>query len=328
MEQKAILYSLDEKITQKQLKELKNFKLDKEQSQKLQDYCSKNNIKSSFKFNFKKTKSPPYLIYYIWDEKILENKIGIWVVWPRKINKFIENYLEKFFDFIKDFKQEIIIISGLAYWTDELAHNLAIKNNIKTIAVLWFWLAKWLASKSRHLIKQIIENNWLVISEFKLKQEWTYWTFPQRNRIIAWLSDFLFVPQWGEKSWTLITINYAIEKQIPVYSCFSKCDDINGEGTNKLISQNKIIWIYNFEKFKEEIQKKYFKTQKTKKIKKENLNLSQEEKIILKQIEKWNNTVDLIITNSNLETFIVFSLLSNLELKWIIYENWWKYFIK
>ena len=101
-----------------------------------------------------------------------------------------------------------------------------------------------MAGTTRHLIQDIVDNKWLVISEFKLKQEGTNRTFPQRNRIIAGLSDFLFVPQAAYNSWTLITVEDALKINVPVYSCFSHYLDESWQGTNQLIQKGQIKGIY------------------------------------------------------------------------------------
>ena len=56
-----------------------------------------------------------------------------------------------------------------------------------------------------------------MISEFKLDQEPAQYTFPQRNRIIAGLSDVLFLPEAGKESGSLITVDFALQMQKPVY---------------------------------------------------------------------------------------------------------------
>jgi DNA processing protein len=57
-----------------------------------------------------------------------------------------------------------------------------------------------------------------VLSEFRLKQVPSRWTFPQRNRIIAGLADAVFVPAAGEKSGSLITVDFALQMHKDVYS--------------------------------------------------------------------------------------------------------------
>jgi len=48
-----------------------------------------------------------------------------------------------------------------------------------------------------------------VISEFKFTQQPQTYTFPQRNRIIAALSDVVYLPEASQKSGSLITLEFA-----------------------------------------------------------------------------------------------------------------------
>lgn len=319
MHKKSILFSLDEKITQVQLKKLKDIDFNEEQAERLLKYCKEKNIKDVVwkEVFLKKTKNPPHLLYYIWNYDILKTKKLIGIVWPRDITPFIKKYLNLFFEKIKNF-ENIAIVSGLAEWTDTYAHELSIKHNIPTVSVLWFGLAKALNGTTRHLVKKIVKNHGLVVSEFKLKQPWTNRTFPQRNRIIAWLSDLLFVPQAHENSWTLITVNDAIDINTNVYSCFSDIEDEFWKGTNKLIAQWKINWIYDFELFIEKIKKELNIQEHclTTHIDMESLN--EEEKIIISNIQKWNNTLEKIQAHSNLDLNTILNTISILELKWIL----------
>ena len=319
MHKKAIFYSIDEKITPTQLKKLDNIKLENED--KFLKYCKENDIKAKLanEVNLKKTKNPPYILYYIWNYDLILNKKIVWIVGPRKITPFIKQYLDKFFENIKDF-ENIAIVSGLADGTDTYAHQLSIKYKIPTIAVLWFGIAKGLSSTTRHIIKEIVENDWLVLSEFKLKQTWTNWTFPQRNRIIAWLSDILFVPQAMQNSWTLITIEQANKIKIPVYSCFSDIEDLWWKWTNEQIVLWNINWIYDFNLFLEYIKKQFWYKKKKKKI---NLELNEKEKLIVENIQKWNNTLEKLVFATNLETSEILNYLSILEIKWIVKNSWW-----
>jgi DNA processing protein len=50
-----------------------------------------------------------------------------------------------------------------------------------------------------------------------LNFEPTLWSFPQRNRLIAGISDYLFVPEAKEKSGSLITVDFAIKFKKQVF---------------------------------------------------------------------------------------------------------------
>jgi len=329
MDEKSIIYSLDNKITISQLKKTKKIELKNTEKEKFLEYCKKNNIKSLIweKKLFKKTKQIPYITYYIWNLDILKTKKIIAIVWPRQMNTTTSRLVKDFFKKIK-YNNRIAIISGLADGVDSLAHNLAIENNIPTISVLWFGLAKAISWNTKHLIKKIVDNNWLVISEFKLKQPGTNWTFPQRNRIIAWLSDVLFVPQARENSWTLITIDDAIKIKIPIFSCFSSIYNEIWTGTNKLIAQNHIKWIYDLDIWIQEILdtlKINNLEQNDKAI--DTTCMSDKEKLIFEAIKTWSNTIDLICNNINLDSWEILNLLSMMEISWYINENNWEYYI-
>jgi len=225
----AAIYSIDEKLTWKKLSEVNINNYDKEVIKSFFNWCEKHNIKSLFKENikWKSINHIPYLIYYKWNIKLLDKKI-IGIVWPRDCSNYAKSILEKFFEEIKWYSDQIVTISGMADGIDKLCHTLSIKYNIPTIAILWWWLWHYINSKDRHFIKDIEKNWWLIISEFKIKFKPTNWSFPKRNRIIAWFSDILFVPQAKKKSGTLITVDFAHKYEIPIYSCFSHIFDKNG----------------------------------------------------------------------------------------------------
>ena len=288
------------------------------------DFCKKYNVKYLVwdEVFLKKTRPLPYVLYYQWNISLVNKKI-IWIVWPRKITTFIKLALKKFFNFL-DWK-DVVVVSGFAFWTDQYAHKLALKHNIPTIAVLGFGFKKAVVSADRHFLNEIVEKNWLVLSEFRLDQLGANWTFPQRNRIIAGLSDFLFVPQAAKNSWTLITVENAIDFKIPVYSCFSSYDEESGRWTNQLISDGKINWIYDFELFLKEISEKFWLERVWEKVQ---LELSLEEEQIIKILKSWKNSLEEIVMELGLIVPEVLNILSEMELKGLIYERVGKYYTK
>ncbi|NCQ81939.1 hypothetical protein GW750_03940 [bacterium] len=46
-------------------------------------------------------------------------------------------------------------------------------------------MRRFLQSKKRHAIDHILKAGGLILSEYKLDQRPTHYTYPQRNRIIA-----------------------------------------------------------------------------------------------------------------------------------------------
>jgi DNA processing protein len=133
--------------------------------------------------------------------------------------------------------RDIVTISGWAEWVDTYAHTLSMKYNIPTIVVLGWWIGHYLNSGRNAFLEKVVALWWLVLSDYKLFYSPQTFTFPARNRIIAWLSKALFVPEAAEKSWSLITVDVAHKLQIPIYAPMQDVFCETSLGTNRYIQQ-------------------------------------------------------------------------------------------
>ena len=75
----------------------------------------------------------------------------------------------------------------------------------------------------------------MIISEYPPSSIPNKNKFPSRNRIIAGLSKGVLVPEMGEKSGSMHTINYAIEFNRDVFVIPGKINSPMSKGTNELI---------------------------------------------------------------------------------------------
>lgn len=103
--------------------------------------------------------------------------------------------------------------------------------------------------RQRELIQRIVQAGGLVISEFKLKKEPTHYTFPQRNRIIAGLSDVLFVPEAGQGSGSLITVDFALQMHKPVCVVPGSIYSSTSAGVNQLLADGKVRAVHDMGQF-------------------------------------------------------------------------------
>jgi DNA processing protein len=99
------------------------------------------------------------------------------------------------------------VVSGLALGIDSLSHQIALKNNAYTIGVLGSGLTRdvFYPSGNWNLRNQIIESGGCVMTEFYPDSKANIYTFPQRNRILAALTEITWVVQASVKSGSLIT---------------------------------------------------------------------------------------------------------------------------
>lgn len=134
-------------------------------------------------------------------------------------------------------KQGIIIVSGLALGIDGLAHQTALDNQGKTIAVLGSGVDRLTVHPSSHrqLAEDIIERGGLLISEYPPEFKPTNYSFPQRNRIIAGLSLATLIIEAAKKSGALITAQCALDYNREVLAIPHPITANTGEGANNLI---------------------------------------------------------------------------------------------
>ncbi|MBI3559018.1 DNA-processing protein DprA [Candidatus Gottesmanbacteria bacterium] len=137
------------------------------------------------------------------------------------------------------------VVSGFMYGTDQYAHQTTINNGGKTIAVLGWGINKKLEDYDKKLAEEIIASGGLLISEWE-EQEGALWTFPARNRIVAALSDEVFVIEAAEKSGSLITAGMAAKLKRQVWAVPGPITSKTSVGTNNLIAEGKAkMWLAN-----------------------------------------------------------------------------------
>jgi DNA protecting protein DprA len=96
----------------------------------------------------------------------------------------------------------LVIVSGLAYGVDTVAHTIAIEHGGKTIAVIGTPLDKATPSENAPLQERIYQEH-LLISRFAKGEKTFRTSFPLRNRLMATLSDATVVMEASDTSGTL-----------------------------------------------------------------------------------------------------------------------------
>lgn len=129
------------------------------------------------------------------------------------------------------------IISGLAYGIDSVAHICALNDGLPTFGVLGHGLNTVYPIQNYNLAQSMLAQGGLVSEFFSMTAASAY-NFPQRNRIIAALSDLCIVVEGGIKSGSMITPRFAREFNREVLAVPGRIGDVYSEGCNKLIDSN------------------------------------------------------------------------------------------
>lgn len=250
MLKKMIAYSLDPKIPLSQI-EKGDFEYDIGKYQKLSEWIEEHKvcaiIDSDKDFHYKLLPIRPKVrhCYYIGDLSLLNKKI-LGIVGPRMMSNYGKQVLENVFSLAP--KYDLVTISGMAEGVDQCCHRLSSDFGIPTIAVLGWGIGYYMKRSKRTIIEQIVANGGLVLSEYKLWEKPTHYTFPQRNRLIAGLADVLFLPEAGEKSGSLITVDYALSMKKPVYATPNSIFSPTSFGILQYLEKGYIKPILNIEK--------------------------------------------------------------------------------
>ena len=186
---------------------------------------------SKYSKKLKEIYDPPQLLYYKGNIDLL-NADSIAIVGSRSCTTYgIEQ--------TKIFSRELtragfVIVSGLAEGVDSIAQKECIKNNGHTIVVLAGRLNDVYPSINKKLAEEILEKDGLILCETMPTQLPRY-GFVQRNRIIAGLSLGVFVPEAGEKSGSLHTVEYANDYGRQIFALPGPVSSSKSVGTNRLI---------------------------------------------------------------------------------------------
>lgn len=177
----------------------------------------------------------PVLLFYRGTADLNTSKI-ISFVGTRSNSDYGKLVCEKLIEELAD--QNILVVSGLAFGIDTIAHKAALKNNLPTVGVLAHGLDRIYPTQNKTLAKQMTEQGGL-LTDFISNTNPDKQNFPKRNRIVAGMCDALIVIESGKKGGSLITAELANGYNKDVFAIPGKTTDIKSEGCNYIIKQNK-----------------------------------------------------------------------------------------
>ena len=151
------------------------------------------------------------------------------------------------------------IVSGLAYGVDKAAHDGTLSVGGKTYAVLGCGVDVCYPKSNFETYERIISSGGGILSEYPPGTKPLSCLFPQRNRIIAGLSDGILVTEAKRRSGSLITVTLGLEYGKNIYAVPGRVTDVVSEGCNYLIREGaKSVFTANdiLEDFEEVLQKK------------------------------------------------------------------------
>ncbi len=130
----------------------------------------------------------------------------------------------------------LTVVSGMALGIDGAAHQGALEGPSRTVAVVGTGLDRVYPKRHLKLAHRIAEQG-LIVSEFPLGTPPLMANFPQRNRIIAALSQGTLVVEAAVQSGSLITARLALEQGKEVFAIPGSIHSPQSRGCHLLIRQ-------------------------------------------------------------------------------------------
>ena len=309
-------------IAQKDADKILSFDINK--IYKIIDDCIKNNIfvvtvcDNNYPERLRNIADCPLVLYIKGEFCDVDNLPLISIVGPRKISDFGKKAA---FSLSKRLSRAgMIVVSGAALGADTCAHKGALAAKCKTIAVLGCGICYDYLSENR-ILREEISKNGCLISEYPPYAEATKYSFPIRNRIISALSMGTVVIEASLKSGSLITARLANEQGRDVFVIPGNPTLNYYKGSNALLRDGAIpllsaVDIFNqyINQFPEQIDiEKAFSIDETVKkdknlIKKSQLGLSNEAKIVYNSLDKPKFMLDELVATGLSDDELLFAI--------------------
>lgn len=181
----------------------------------------------------------PTLLYYKGNADLNAPKI-ISIVGTRSNSDYGKATCENLIKELSD--QNVLIVSGLAFGIDTIAHKASLKNEIKTVGVMAHGLDKIYPAQNKSLAKEMLSHGGL-LTDFMSGTNPDRQNFPSRNRIVAGICDALIVIESSIKGGSLISAELANSYNKDVFAIPGRVNDSRSEGCNYLIRSNKSLLI-------------------------------------------------------------------------------------
>lgn len=207
------------------------------------EFVEKNKIDTTFFTSqayprrLKECADGPMLLYHRGDFEFNPRKT-IAIVGTRNMTSYGKQLINNLIAEIAPYNVQVI--SGLAYGVDGYTHKKCLDHGVSTIGVLGHGLDRVYPNQHLNLAKRMVETKGCgLITEFPHNTKPDRENFPQRNRIVAGMTDATIVIESGARGGSLITALLANDYARDVFAFPGDIDRPFSKGCNHLISDSK-----------------------------------------------------------------------------------------
>jgi DNA processing protein len=178
----------------------------------------------------------PTTLYYRGHADLNAKKI-VAIIGTRQNTDYSKKIIEKLMEELVP--HNALIVSGLAFGVDTLAHKAALKQKLSTVGVLAHGLDQIYPAENTKIAKDMIAKDGGLLTEFVTGGKADRHNFPIRNRIVAAMSDVIVVVETDIKGGSMITAELANNYKKDVVAFPGRTTDPKSKGCNYLIKTGK-----------------------------------------------------------------------------------------
>jgi DNA processing protein len=177
----------------------------------------------------------PVLFYYRGNSDLNEKRI-LSIVGTRDPSDYGREWVALLLEELAAYRP--LIVSGLAYGIDTIAHRKALKNGLQTVGIMAHGLDRIYPHANKTLAGEMILQGGL-LTDFMSGTPPDAQNFPRRNRIVAGIADAVIVVETGDKGGSMITADIANSYNKDVFALPGRVTDNRSRGCNRLIREHK-----------------------------------------------------------------------------------------
>lgn len=260
----------------------------------------------------------PTLLFYKGEADLNASKI-VAIIGTRNFSDYGKQITEKLVKELSE--QNVLVVSGMAFGIDAIAHKAAYKNKLPTVGILAHGLDQIYPSEHANLAKEMLKHGGGLLTEFCSKTKPDKHNFPTRNRIVAGMSDATIVIESGIKGGSMITAELANGYNKDVFAFPGKVTDTKSAGCNYLIKSNKAMLLTDAQELIEVMgwEERAKSTNEKRRQRELFIELTKDEKIVVDILkEKETVTIDEINLQSGLSSSAVAIAILNMEMQGVV----------
>lgn len=263
----------------------------------------------------------PLMLFYKGNINLNQRRV-ICVVGTRRNTVYGEDLIRRFMRELRQLCPQLLVISGLAYGVDIIAHRQALQNGYPTVGVLAHGVDYLYPARHKQTADEMVKKGGL-LTEFLTQTNADKVNFVRRNRIVAGISDACVVVESAAHGGGLITASLARTYNREVFAFPGNVGSQYSEGCNNLIRDNVAGLISNADDFVKSMNwDDDVKLQRAQQVGIERQlfpDLSTEERKVVSALKKHNDLqINMLSVQADIPIAHLTAILFSLEMKGVL----------